>query len=76
MEPKRPGFKRAGEGKRGSAIATTAIAENAFAFAGIAAAMHKDRAFQASSPKTFQGWSSRIGPFFFVMMRKAVISVP
>jgi hypothetical protein len=34
-----------------------------FALATVHAAMHKERAFQASSPKTFKA-GLRVGPFF------------
>ncbi|TCM38106.1 hypothetical protein EDF59_109168 [Novosphingobium sp. ST904] len=45
-------------------VACHATAGKFFAFAAKRVRDHKDRAFQASSPKTFQGWSSD-RPFLF-----------
>jgi hypothetical protein len=41
-------------------VAKFAIVSSYFAFATIAAATHKDQAFQASSPKTFSRPSGRL----------------
>lgn len=56
-------------------IAFHAIAPGPFAFAARCAALHKERAFQASSPKTYTA-ALRGGFFLFVSQGLAAMNAP